>query len=698
MQPPVVPSVAAPSPAPAGYLALINRAGRLITIDANGVERDLQDDSDVLAAIAANTYDGEPTNYSAPSPAVATHSTATYTGAGAAGSLVLTTRDPYAGSNDYDLVLVDPLIESQALALEDSVATKTCTVYLATDAGSTATATLSNGTVATHSTAGSVGNESTIILDLQKQVDMFGVSNVFPNQDLSAVAASNGKDILVRLATGTGTQGTITLTESSSGAGELTVVTTTQYAGSWGNGKVRAMVQFSGVSSPFSVAVTPGASTYDIVVDLATDADGLPVDATSTAVVAAINSEMGIGELEAFDSTPGTAQSATTTIVAAGGVTTAGYATAVVTGALVTASPITIPVALDLTDTTATAIAAKVRAAVAVAGITGNYNIDATANAAVKLTTKAAVHAANDVTLDITIANGVSGVTAAPSSANTQAGVVDTTPQVETATVAGTANYALSIPVTVTGTNVGNSPKTIMVAIVKDDNASAIAGKIRTALNVADITTGFTVGGAGAEVSLTSKTNLADDGTLNIAIGNGNCAGITSNTKTAVAGVATGVFNTYQAWAAMAGGVDAAGDDLKNTAALIEAKIGETGLATATGGSGAISVYESVDFSGGGTGVAITTTLTQLKAALNAVEGGSAIIIAGAIANGSTLCTDSTTTLTGGKDIGEDAAEVLGTPGRLGRKANDGTDEWTAMKNDNTTTQDGWVKTFSGGA
>ena len=39
---------------------------------------------------------------------------------------------------------------------------------------------------------------------------------------------------------------------------------------------------------------------------------------------------------------------------------------------------------------------------------------------------------------------------------------------------------------------------------------------------------------------------------------------------------------------------------------------------------------------------------------------------------------------------------VWGTPGVLGRIATDGTDVWTALKDNPTNTQDGWVKTYNG--
>jgi hypothetical protein len=44
------------------------------------------------------------------------------------------------------------------------------------------------------------------------------------------------------------------------------------------------------------------------------------------------------------------------------------------------------------------------------------------------------------------------------------------------------------------------------------------------------------------------------------------------------------------------------------------------------------------------------------------------------------------------------AGGVDGTPAVIGRLATDGTDVWTALVNDTTVEQAGWVKTFTAGA
>lgn len=78
-------------------------------------------------------------------------------------------------------------------------------------------------------------------------------------------------------------------------------------------------------------------------------------------------------------------------------------------------------------------------------------------------------------------------------------------------------------------------------AVVSGDTASQVAGKIRTALAAdADVSDFFNVSGSGADVVLTAKVAAANDATMNIAIANGTCAGLTDDATSAdtTAGVA----------------------------------------------------------------------------------------------------------------------------------------------------------------
>ena len=118
----------------------------------------------------------------------------------------------------------------------------------------------------------------------------------------------------------------------------------------------------------------------------------------------------------------GTNQVETATIVAAAGATTAGDLNVTVTSALVTGSPLLVPVALLLTDNTAALVATKVRAALtATAAITAHYTVGGS-SADYSLT--AIEKAANDSTLNLAHANGTSaGITTSTTSTNTTAGV-----------------------------------------------------------------------------------------------------------------------------------------------------------------------------------------------------------------------------------------------------------------------------------
>ncbi len=185
------------------------------------------------------------------------------------------------------------------------------------------------------------------------------------------------------------------------------------------------------------------------------------------------------------------------TIEAAG----AGDVEVIVTAAGMDNSPKTVTVAVA-NDDTASEVAGKIRAALALdADVDGFFTITGS-DAEVILTAKAA--AANDATMNISIDNGTSdGLTAALTSEDTTA---------------------------------GNAP----------DDANAIAGKIRTALAAdEDVAELFDVSGATDAVILTAKTPLANDATLNIAIDNGTCAGITTAATSAntTAGVAPDVVN-----------------------------------------------------------------------------------------------------------------------------------------------------------
>lgn len=126
--------------------------------------------------------------------------------------------------------------------------------------------------------------------------------------------------------------------------------------------------------------------------------------------------------------------------------------------------------------------------------------------------------------------------------------------QVETATVVGTVTGDGNATVIITAAGMNNSPKTLSVAVINLDTASAVGGKIRTAMNAeSDITNYFTVGGSGATITLTPKIAVANDTTLNICIDNGTCTGLTAaptsaNTTAGVAGPRYAVIRGVYPW------------------------------------------------------------------------------------------------------------------------------------------------------
>jgi hypothetical protein len=130
------------------------------------------------------------------------------------------------------------------------------------------------------------------------------------------------------------------------------------------------------------------------------------------------------------------------------------------------------------------------------------------------------------------------------------------TAQVETATAAGTITASGNASVTVTSAGMGGSPLTIAVPVILGDTASVWAGKVRTALAaVVDVADRFTIGGTTTAISLTRlpltvgglPILLENDATLNIALANGTCTGITAAPTSAntTAGVATSGVTLY---------------------------------------------------------------------------------------------------------------------------------------------------------
>jgi hypothetical protein len=217
-----------------------------------------------------------------------------------------------------------------------------------------------------------------------------------PNATASVSVA--GSDITVNLATGAGSHARLT---------NQGMTYTSKSFGTGGNAISIALVNPGTPNAPVSIGVVGNA----ITANLATG--------------------------------PGVAQVETAT--AAGTVTGNGNASVVVTGAGITGSPITLAVAV-LNGDTPTLWAAKVRAALAAtAAITALYAVGGTG---ADITLTELVPNGNDATLNIALATGTAtGITAAPTSANTTAGVAPalttTRQQLYNAIVASAAASAL---------------------------------------------------------------------------------------------------------------------------------------------------------------------------------------------------------------------------------------------------------------
>lgn len=129
-------------------------------------------------------------------------------------------------------------------------------------------------------------------------------------------------------------------------------------------------------------------------------------------------------------------------------------------------------------------------------------------------------------TLTIDTATGIATIGTAPVS------------QVETATIvaAGGATSSGNLAVTVTAAGVTGSPLAIPVALVTgvDTTASLIGAKVRTALGAnTALTALYTVGGTGANITLTRTVAANNDSTLNIAVAAGlGVSAITTSTNT----------------------------------------------------------------------------------------------------------------------------------------------------------------------
>jgi hypothetical protein len=221
-------------------------------------------------------------------------------------------------------------------------------------------------------------------------------------------------------------------------------------------------------------------------------------------------------EIEITGAVVGTQQVETATVVGTITETGAGDATVTVTGTAITGSPLAITVAVA-NDDTAEVVAGKIRAELgATAAITDVYTVSGE-GADIVLTEIGM--AGDDETLNIAIDNGTcTGLTAAPTSVDTTAGVAD-----------GSGNAAL----TVTAANVAGSPLSLTVAVEVGDDADAIAGKVADKLlDTAAFVEEFTTEVVGNKITIVAKNYHGNDATLKLAIEDGTSNGVGTEVST----------------------------------------------------------------------------------------------------------------------------------------------------------------------
>jgi phage tail sheath protein FI len=167
-------------------------------------------------------------------------------------------------------------------------------------------------------------------------------------------------------------------------------------------------------------------------------------------------------------------------------------------------------------EDTATAVADKIKTALALNGVVNGFFTIGGVSPIVKLTAK--TKAANDSTMNIAIDGNSLGITNVTTSTHTTTGLAPNTV---------TANGNLSVVVAAFGMT--GSAITLTVPVLKGDTATVVSGKIQTAMgNNININGFFLISGTGADVVLEAKAIAANDTSMNIAISS-NSLGITED-------------------------------------------------------------------------------------------------------------------------------------------------------------------------
>jgi hypothetical protein len=292
--------VGIPSTPQAGRIRLYSPDGRrIMAIDPNSNRLTLIE-NDMLASELALTlpFDGQPVVYDAAD--AATKMAGTYT--------VDTNKTVLLTAKVAGVLSPAPkLVVTAAVATVDganatlgivSQAAGVVTVRPATSAGAAAVCAFDVGAggtghkiTTTLTTTGAAGNAKRIIVALPTKADPLGGTMPIPSQ-AAATGTYSAPNFNILLATGTGTKGILTMTESVINAGSYAsfkIETTAAYAGSWGNGIFFCQIYGNSVANgALSVSVDP---TY-VDVYLATDEEGEIVPITSTTLVGIINNAL----------------------------------------------------------------------------------------------------------------------------------------------------------------------------------------------------------------------------------------------------------------------------------------------------------------------------------------------------------------------------------------------------------------------
>ena len=271
--------------------------------------------------------------------------------------------------------------------------------------------------------------------------------------------------------------------------------------------KIKAAMNVAAITDDYTIGGSGADITLTTIAAANNDAT-LNIDYHITTDIGVTNAPTSV------DTEAGAVQYQVETAVCVGTITVEGNLEVIVTGALVTGSPLTLAPILVLVDDTPTIVAAKVRTALNIPAIEDNYTVSGSV-ANVILT--ANDYAPNDATLNISIANDTSeGFVDDLTSTNTTAGIA--TAQIETATVIATITVDGFIDTVFTSGIAAGSPISTSVAVASGDSATVVAGKIISALQgISAITDDYTVGGSGEDVTFTALVPAADDATLNLA-------------------------------------------------------------------------------------------------------------------------------------------------------------------------------------